>query len=108
MNTTMRAMLIASLALAFTACKKEEAALIVNEMVNLFVSTQTGTKKQEVAEKLSRLQTQRDRVQGEVDDADKSLDDVRKAWNLTDLDQSKGRYWRHTITSSKQATTRLF
>ena len=26
MNTTMRAMLIASLALAFTACKKEEAA----------------------------------------------------------------------------------
>jgi len=84
--------------LSMTCGDRQEAALIVNEMVDLFVDSQGGTKRAEVAEKLARLSGQRYSVQRELDAAEEALADVRNRWNLTDLEQPEGRYFQHTIT----------
>ena len=82
--------------LSMTCRDKNEAALIVNEMVNLFLAMQGGKSQQEVSEKLTGLQSERDRVQRELDAAEKALDDVRNRWNFADL-EDRGDY-RNTIT----------
>ena len=66
---------------------KEESALIVNEMASLFVGGQGGTKRKEVAEKLSRLDDEQARVQKDLDSAERSLDDVRRRYGFTDLEE---------------------
>lgn len=81
--------------LSMTCGSKEESALIVNEMVDLFLSLQGSTKREEVAEKLARLEDQRVRVQRDLDAADRSLDDVRKRWGFTDLEEHQ---FQPTIT----------
>ncbi|UCF00387.1 MAG: polysaccharide biosynthesis tyrosine autokinase [Planctomycetota bacterium] len=75
-----------------------EAALIVNEMVALFLESQGGKKRAEVADKLARLTPQRDSVQRELDAAERALDDVRTAFGLTDLEERQGQRFQHTIT----------
>ncbi len=82
---------------SMTAQDSKEAALIVNEMVNLFVASQGGATKAEVAEKLGGLEEQRGRVQRDLDAAERALSEVRTAWGITDLDRSAGVYYRHTI-----------
>lgn len=47
-----------------------ESALIVNEMVDLFLASQRSTKRADVAEKLARLQDQKDSIQRELDYAE--------------------------------------
>ena len=64
-------------------------------MVDLFLSLQGSTKREEVAAKLARLEDQRVRVQRDLDAAERSLDDVRKRWGFTDLDEHN---WQNTIT----------
>jgi succinoglycan biosynthesis transport protein ExoP len=81
--------------LSMTCGSREESALIVNEMVDLFLSLQGSTKKEEVATRLARLEDQRVRVQRDLDAAERSLDDVRKRWGFTDLDEHN---WQDTIT----------
>jgi hypothetical protein len=49
---------------------KTESALITNEMVNLFVSSQGGTKRKEVADRLAQLDEQQIRVQRDLDSAE--------------------------------------
>ncbi len=82
---------------SMTAQDSKEAALIVNEMIDLFVDTQGGSKRAEVAEKLARLEDQRRRVQRDLDTAEKALGEVRTAWDLTDLEMPTGRYFQHVI-----------
>ena len=84
------------ISMACSAAK--EAADIVNEMLNLFLATRGDTEQQEIARKLGGLEEQRNRVQSELDAANKGLDDIRAAYNLTDLEQPAGRYFQHTIT----------
>jgi capsular exopolysaccharide synthesis family protein len=84
--------------LSMTCGDRQEAALIVNEMVDWFVDSQGGTKRAEVAEKLARLSGQRDSVQRELDAAEEAMADVRNRWNLTDLEQPETRQFQHTIT----------
>ncbi len=80
------------------SCRKPgEAALIVNEMVDLFVASQGSTKRAEIAESMTKLDDQRARVQRELDAAERGLGEVRTAWGITDLEQPAGRYFRHTI-----------
>lgn len=74
-----------------------EAALIVNEMVNLFITSQGGSKRAEISDKLARLEEQRTRVQRDLDTAERALGEVRTAWGITDLESPTGRYFRHTI-----------
>lgn len=76
----------------------KEAADIVNEMLNLFLAQQGTTEQQEISNKLQRLEEQRVRIQGELDAANKGLDDIRAAYDLTDLEKPAGRYFQHTIT----------
>jgi succinoglycan biosynthesis transport protein ExoP len=75
-----------------------ESALIVNEMVDLFLTSQRSTKKGDVAEKLARLQEQRDNIQRDLDSAERALVEVRDRWGLTDLEEYRGRQFQHTIT----------
>jgi succinoglycan biosynthesis transport protein ExoP len=84
--------------ISMTCGAAREAADIVNEMLNLFLATRGDTEQQEISKKLKGLEDQRLRVQSELDAANKGLDDIRAAYNLTDLEQPVGRYFQHTIT----------
>ena len=75
----------------------KEAADIVNEMHDLFLSKQGATEKREITDRMQQLEEQRVRVQGELDAAEKGLDDVRTAYDLTDLERPEGRYFQHTV-----------
>jgi len=83
--------------LSMTCGDDEESALIVNEMVDLFLRSQGDTKREDVAERLARLEEQRVRVQRDLDSAERAISDVRTATGLTDLDTER-RYFQHTIT----------
>jgi len=76
-----------SIVVSMTCGSKEESAIIVNEMANLFVSTQGGAKRKEVAEKLSRLEDQQVRVQRDLTLAEGTLDDVRRRYGFADLEE---------------------
>jgi polysaccharide biosynthesis transport protein len=76
-----------SIIVSMTCYSKEESALIVNEMSTLFVSGQGGTKRKEVAERLSRLSDQQVRVQRDLDLAERALDDIRRRYGFTDLEE---------------------
>jgi len=76
----------------------QEAADIVNEMVAMFVSSQGDVKRKEVSGKLTQLQEQRDTVDEELRQAEQALEDVRKAWQFSDLDKPTSNYLKNTIT----------
>jgi capsular exopolysaccharide synthesis family protein len=76
-----------SIVVSMTCRNKEESALIVNEMVSLFVSSQGSTKRKEVADKLAQLEEQRVRVQRDLDSAERGLDDVRRRYGFADLEE---------------------
>lgn len=72
---------------SMTCGSAEESALIVNEMVDLFVASQGVTKRGEVSAKLSALREQLDNTQKELLYAEKMLDEVRKTSKFSDLDK---------------------
>jgi succinoglycan biosynthesis transport protein ExoP len=82
--------------LSMTCSDAREAAEIVNEMAQLFVSSHGSTKRAELSERLTKLEQRQSWVQGELNDAEAALEDVRKASGITDLEQPTNRYWRHT------------
>ncbi|RKY25404.1 MAG: hypothetical protein DRP79_06655, partial [Planctomycetota bacterium] len=83
---------------SMTCRDAKEAADIVNEMVAMFIDSQTNRKQAEVAGKLAELKTRQSRVQEDLRVAEKALDDVRTAWQLTDLAMPVSNYRKHTIT----------
>ena len=76
-----------AIVLTMTCAKPEEAALIVNEMMDLFVASQGSTKQRDVASRLTGLERQRLRVSRDFDVAEKSLDEVRKRYGFSDLEE---------------------
>jgi len=76
----------------------EEAALIVNEMVDLFLASRKATETGEVAVKLTKLIDQKLRVERDLKTAEDGLARVRTDWGLTDLEEPRGRNFQHTIT----------
>jgi len=85
--------------LSMTCGDAEEAALIVNEMLDLFIASQGSVSREDVADKLARLEEQRIRIQRDLDAADRSLEEVRTRWGITDLGEEGVRYAReHTFT----------
>ena len=86
--------------ISMTCRSKKEAALIVNEMLELFLNTQGSTKQREITDRLAKLDEERGRVQRDLDQYNKALDDIRTAWGITDLEMTPniGRYYQHTIT----------
>ena len=81
---------------SMTCGDRAESALIVNEMVDLFLALQGTTKRAGVAERLAKFTAQQDSLQRDLDAADRALQEVRIASGLTDLEE-RG-YFRHTIT----------
>ncbi len=81
------------------ACKKApEAALIVNEMLDLFLTKQGATKTAEVTDKLIQLEKQKTAVETELRTVEKNLDKIRIDSNITDLDAPESRYFQDTTT----------
>jgi capsular exopolysaccharide synthesis family protein len=81
---------------SMTCGKASEAALIVNEAATLFVASQLMGRQQDVGETLAELQERRDKVQVEVDGANRALKEIRDTTGISDLERPAGRYWRHT------------
>lgn len=71
---------------SMTCADKEEAALVVNEMVDLFLAMRGSTKQKEVADRLTKLEDERTRVQRDLDAAETALTDVQNRWGFTDLE----------------------
>jgi len=84
--------------ISMTCRSDKESALIVNEMLDLFLASRGGYQRGEIADKLAGLEEQRARVQRDLDQANKSLDELRTAWGITDLDTPTLRYFQHTVT----------
>ncbi|NOR65720.1 MAG: polysaccharide biosynthesis tyrosine autokinase, partial [Woeseiaceae bacterium] len=75
-----------------------EAAGIVNEMRILFLAGRGVSEQREISERLTQLEARRQDIQAEVDAAERALDDVREASDLTDIERPLGRNFQHTIT----------
>ncbi|MHC4737361.1 MAG: GumC domain-containing protein [Planctomycetota bacterium] len=73
--------------LSMTCSDKQEAADIVNEMVDMFLASQASAKQKEVADKLATFKAQRVTVQRELRLAEETLDDIRRNSGFTDLEQ---------------------
>jgi hypothetical protein len=82
--------------ISFACGDKNDAAIITNEMASLFVSSQGGTKRKEAAEKLARLSDQQMRIQRDLDVAERALDDIRRRYGFTDLEEHN---YPHPITT---------
>jgi len=76
----------------------EEAALIVNQMLEMFLAEHGTAEQNEVRDKLNKLEDERARVQRDLDAAERALGEVRTAWGITDLELPQRRYFQHTIT----------
>jgi len=83
--------------LSMACCDRKEAALIVNQMVTLFLASQRDTKREGVGAKLTEFLKRQEAVQRELRMAEEGLAAVRTASKITDLDRPLGRYYRHTI-----------
>ena len=73
--------------LSMTCSNKQEATDIVNEMVDMFLTSQGSAKQKEVAAKLATLKTQRVTVQRELRLAEETLEGIRKNSGFTDLEE---------------------
>jgi uncharacterized protein involved in exopolysaccharide biosynthesis len=72
---------------SMTCRDSEEAALIVNEMVDLFLSLQENRAKEAIAEKISAIERRRTAIRSEMIMAEKAMDEVRTRFGIFDLDE---------------------
>jgi capsular polysaccharide biosynthesis protein len=73
--------------LSMTCSDKQEAADIVNEMVDLFLTSQVIAKQKEVADKLAALKAQQVSVLRELRLAEETLESIRRNTGFTDLEE---------------------
>jgi polysaccharide biosynthesis transport protein len=78
--------------------KPSEAALIVNEMLSLFLGMQTVSETKEVTDKLIQLNNQKTDIEREMRVAEENLEKIRKDSGVPDLDISDSRNFQNTIT----------
>jgi capsular exopolysaccharide synthesis family protein len=88
--------------LSMTAGNAEESAVIVNKMVDLFLSTQTAVEQNKITEKLKPLNKQRDSIQKDLDSANEGLAKIRNNAGILDIDMPETTNFRHTITEILQ------
>jgi len=76
-----------------------EAALIVNEMTELFVKEHGDTERQDVTDKLVQLTARQSDIEKDLRESEAALDQIRKETGITDLEMpTSGRYFQNTIT----------
>jgi capsular exopolysaccharide synthesis family protein len=77
----------------------EEAALIVNQMIDLFVKSQQSSMETDVSGKLRDLSQQENDLRSKLQSISSSLTDIRHSSGLTQLEGAGGGdNFRHTIT----------
>ncbi|MBM4026300.1 MAG: polysaccharide biosynthesis tyrosine autokinase [Planctomycetes bacterium] len=75
-----------------------EAALLVNQMVNLFVYKHGETQRGDIRQRLAEVTQRQSAVEQEIRQGEADLQNVTRRTGITDLDQPTGRYFQHTIT----------
>ena len=83
---------------SMTCGSPSESALIVNQMVNLFISRHGETEKGDVRQKLADVTKRQSDVEQEIRQSEADLQNVTRRTGITDLDRPAGRYFQHTIT----------
>ncbi|MEN6385956.1 MAG: polysaccharide biosynthesis tyrosine autokinase [Phycisphaerales bacterium] len=82
---------------SMTCGNAEESALIVNEMVDLFIRTQQTNAETDVGAKLSELTQQENTLRGKLQSLNGALTDIRRSTGMTQLEGGDDNF-RHTIT----------
>jgi succinoglycan biosynthesis transport protein ExoP len=83
---------------SMTCASPSESALIVNQMVNLFISRHGETEKGDIRQKLADVTKRQSDVEQEIRQSEADLQNVTRRTGITDLDRPAGRYFQHTIT----------
>ncbi|MHC4124113.1 MAG: GumC family protein, partial [Planctomycetota bacterium] len=73
----------------------KESALIVNEMLSMFVNSYGTLERREVADRLAKFRDQQTSLEDDLEDAERALDQVRLSSGFSDLDV---RSFEDTIT----------
>ncbi|MBN2180313.1 MAG: polysaccharide biosynthesis tyrosine autokinase [Sedimentisphaerales bacterium] len=84
--------------ISMTCRDAKEAADIVNKMLDLFLKSRGSAERGEVGQRLKELEEQKTDVERELRAAETSLNDVRQASGISDLEMPVGRNFQHTIT----------
>ncbi len=83
---------------SMTCGSAEESALIVNQMVDLFVKSQQTNVEADVSAKLSELTAQENSLRGKLQNLNNTLADIRRSTGITQLETGNDESFRHTIT----------
>lgn len=84
---------------SMTCGDPKEAALIVNEMVDLFISSQKTNAETEAGQKLRELSQQENDLRDKLRSITTSLTDIRRTTGITQLENSGNEgAFRHTVT----------
>ena len=87
------------ISISMTCGNPEEAALIVNQMVDLFVKSQQTTAEAGIGQKLSELSQQENELRNKLNRLTNSLSDIRRSTGITQLEGTANEdAFRHTIT----------
>ncbi len=86
------------LVVSMTCGSPSEAALIVNQMVSLFISQHGETEKADVRQKIADMTKRQSDIEQEIRQSEADLQNVTQKTGITDLDRPAGRYFQHTIT----------
>ncbi len=78
---------VADLKYRFAAAALPDSDLVLNEMVDLFLLTQQAAKRKQIISDLSFLEDQQVRVQRDLTLAEGALDEVRRRYGLSDLEE---------------------
>jgi uncharacterized protein involved in exopolysaccharide biosynthesis len=74
-------------AVSMTCREGGDAAAVVNEMAGVFLKLQQTAKRKQITADLSILEQQQNRLQRDLDLSEQALNDVRRRYGFTDLDE---------------------
>lgn len=87
------------ISISMTCGSPKEAALIVNQMIDLFVKSQQTTAEADIGLKLRELSQQENELRDKLRSISNSLADIRRSTGLTQLESGSAEgTFRHTIT----------
>jgi uncharacterized protein involved in exopolysaccharide biosynthesis len=82
--------------ISMTCRDGQDAAIVLNEIVDLFLKRQQAAERKRIATALSRLEEQQIRIQRDLDTSEGSLDGCRIRYGFSDLEQHD---YPHPITA---------
>jgi uncharacterized protein involved in exopolysaccharide biosynthesis len=82
--------------ISMTCSNKSDAVVIANEIADTFLKIQQAAKRKQITANLMSLDDQQVRIQRDFDSAERTLDDVRRRYGFTDLEEHN---YPHPITA---------